>query len=248
MTERICVLCAYYHPRADTHAPDRGQSCIEGRRRLEHELLTVRAGYLRLLEQHTTEVGAKDTPSQQMPAATVPSPSKQPMVTGTKERRILLTDASDLTAPAQIGSVADPHLDQVGCISIATVLNEWIGAWHLRYFANQRHPGRGALSLIDWLIGVRLDLVCDADPAIADFADELHDLRGKMRHALGESQKRPQPMWGVACPRCKLTSQLMLDPEDPRRYRECGNCGQLLTEEEYHYHLRKLVDEYRARP
>jgi Zn ribbon nucleic-acid-binding protein len=248
LNDRICVLCAYYHPRADPHAPDRGQTCIEGRRRLEHELLTVRAGYLRLLEQHTCEVGAKDAPSQQLPAATVPSPGKQPMVSGTKERRILLTDASDLTAAAQVGSVADPFRDQVGYLSIATVLNEWIRAWRERYFANQRRPGLTAVALIDWLIGVRLDLVCDADTAIADFADELHDLRAKMRHALGESKKRPQPMWGVICPRCKLISQLMLDPEDPRKYRECDNCGKLLTEDEYHDHLRKLVEKYRARP
>lgn len=248
MSDRICVLCAYYHPRADPHFPDRGQTCAAGRRRLEHDLIAVRAGYLRLLELGDDGLpGAKDAASRKLPAATVPTPSNQPAVTGTRDRRIPLTDVTDLLAAAQTGSVTDPYRDQVGRHSIATVLNEWVLAWHERYFANQRRPVPAAPALIDWLAGVRLELVCDADPAITDFAAELAELRGVIRHHLGETRKKLQPMWGVACPRCELMSQLMLDPEDPDRYRECAHCGRLLTDDEYRTHLSKLVDRYRAR-
>lgn len=246
MNERICVLCAHYHPRADPHAPDRGQTCAGGRRRLEHEVMTLRLSYRRLTDLADREAGAKDGASQQLPAAPIPATSKQPNVSGSRERQILVGDIADLTAPAQTGSVSDPYGDQVGHHSVATVLNEWVATWHERYFSNQTRPAPTVEGLLGWLLGVRLELVCDADSAICDFAAEVSDLRGLIRYHLGESTPKKQPMWGVACPRCDMMSQLMLDPEEPDRYRECGNCGKLMTQDEYHAHLRKLVDRYRT--
>jgi hypothetical protein len=246
MSQPVCVLCAYYHPRAETHVPDRGQTCINGRRRLEHELMVLRSSYRRLLEMQTNDAGANDAASQSLPAAPVPAPSRQPSVSGSKERRIPLTDAADLTAQAQVGSVSDPFGDQVGHHSVATVLNEWVTAWHERFFGNQTRPAPTVEALLGWLIGVRMDLICDAEEAIVDFAAELHDVRAAIYGHLGENKRKPQPMWGVSCPRCELVSQLMLDPEDPDHYRECANCGKLMTQEEYHAHLIDLVEQYQA--
>lgn len=245
MSQPICVLCAHYHPRAETHAPDRGQTCAWGRRRLEHELMVLRSSYRRLLELQRPEVGANDTASQRLPAAPVPAPSKQPSVSGSKEKRIPLTDVADLTAPAHPGTVRDPYGDQVGYLSVATVLNEWVSAWHERFFAYQRRPAPTVEAMVAWLVGVRLDLVCDADGAIVDFATELRELRQVVKGQLGETRSRAQPMWGVPCPRCQMNSQLMLDPDDPDHYRECANCGKLMTQDEYHAHLRDLLDLYR---
>jgi Zn ribbon nucleic-acid-binding protein len=246
MNERICVLCTHYHPRADPHPPDRGQTCAAGRRRLEQEVMALRSAYRRLLELERVEPGANDAASRRLPAAPVPPPSNQPNVTGSKERRIPLTDVADLTAAAQLGGVTDPFGDQVGHHSVATVLNEWVRAWHERYFANQTRPAPEAGRLFGWLLGVRLELVCDADPAITDFAAEVGELRGLIRRHLGETTPKKQPMWGVPCPRCDLMSQLMLGPEDPDKYRECANCGKLMTQDEYLAHLRELVDQYRS--
>lgn len=248
MSQPFCVLCAHYHPRAELHAPDRGQTCIAGRRRLEWELMSLRSSYSRLLELQIDDTGARDAASQRLPAAPVPAPSRQPNVSGTRERKIPLNDLADLTAAARTGTVSDPYRDQTGRHSVATVINEWVAGWHERFFAYQRRPEPTVDAMLQWLIGVRLDLICDADPAVADFAEEVGDLRVAVRTYLGENEAKRVPMWGVACPGCQLTSQLMLDPDDPDHYRECDNCGKLMTREEYYQHLRYLVDRYRSEP
>jgi phage FluMu protein Com len=251
MSQPICVLCAFYHPRADTHLPDMTsmgkQTCDTGLRRLEHELVSVRAAFLRLQEATGFEPGANDRVSQQLPSAPVASPSRQPNVSGSKERRLPIDLArADLLAPATDGYVSDVYRDQAGHHSVAGVLNEWVAAWHDRWYYSEHYPRRDAVSLIDWISGIRLMVVADQDTAIADFAAELHELRNALRNALGDREKKRQPMWGVKCPRCKLVSQLMMDPEDPDHHRECANCGRLLTQPEYLAHLRDLVDEFRA--
>ncbi len=247
MSQPICVLCAHYHPRTETHAPDRGQTCATGRRRLEHDVMVLRSSYRRLVELQTADVtGAKDAASRKLPAAPVPAPSKQPMVSGSKARTIPLTDVADLTAGAHPGGVHDPHHDQVGHHSVATLLNEWVDRWHEHFFSYQRRPEPTLEAMTGWLLGVRLELVADADAAIADFAQEIRDMQAVIRFHLGESPRRRAPMWGVPCPRCRLMSQLMLDPEDPDRRRECASCGKLMAESEYHAYLRNLTDQYRA--
>lgn len=257
----VCVLCAFYYPRAEPHPPDRGQTCLQGRYRIERDIAVLASSYRRLLEQYHLgpEVlepkagerhrrgltGDGDESNRRLPAANLPGASKQPRVSGSRERRIPLTDVADLTGPARTGVVRDPNGDQVGLHSVATVLHEWVGGWHERFFSSQRRPRPTVEAMVRWLIGPRLDLVCDADGGIVEFAAELRGLRARIRMFLDEGRLKPQPMLGVPCPRCKVASQLMLDPEDPDRYRECAGCGQLMTQTEYHAHLRDLVDDYR---
>ena len=52
-------------------------------------------------------------------------------------------------------------------------------------------------------------------------------------------------MWGVPCRRCNAVSTLVLDPDDPDRYRECtaSGCGLLMTEDEYKAWLVDIVEE-----
>lgn len=243
MSQPFCVLCAFYHPRAEPHLPDMTsigrQTCPAGMRRLEHELLSVRAAFLRLAE----EAASPDLPSA------AAGQNRGPSVSGSRERRLPIdVTRVDLLAPATPDYVRDHLGDQVGRISVADVLNEWVAAWHDRFCHSERYPRTDAVSLIDWIAGVRLVVVAGQDPAIADFAAELRGIRSALRHALGEVEPARVVMWGVTCPRdsCQMVSQLSVDPDDPDGKRECGNCGLLLTRGEYLDHVRSVVDEYRS--
>lgn len=250
MSQPTCILCAYYHPQADPHVPEPGwQICLSAQRRLEHELLGIRASYRRLGDEVGAEPAARDAISQILPSSPTPSPSNQPRVTGSRERQLPISaERIDLLLPVVPGYVRDLRHDQVGHHSVATVINEWVAEWHDRWYYHERYPPTTASGLIDWILAPpRLQRVCQAAEALADLADELRSLRSRLRYALGEAEKKPVIMWGVSCPRCQLVSQLQLDQEDPDHYRECGNCGLLLSREEYLQHLRDLVDAHRSR-
>jgi Zn ribbon nucleic-acid-binding protein len=251
MSQPTCVLCAHYHPRADPHPVDGPgrQSCEAGRRRLERELFSLKSAFRRLGEEISAEVGARDAVSRLLPAAPTPSPSTQPSVSGSKERQLPIdVNRVDLLLPATAGQVDDPYHDQAGHYSVATVLNAWVRIWYQRWFTAERYPRTDAISLIDWLLGVRLIRILDAEQSIADFAQAVQELRGLLRWALRDSKPKRAQMWGVPCPRCQLTSQLSMDPEDPDHYRECDNCGIMLSSAEYLQHLRDQVDKHRHAP
>lgn len=249
MSQPTCVLCAYYHPRAEPH-PTGGisrQSCDAGLRRLEHELLSIKASFKRLAEEVAAEPGAQDLISQLLPSAPTASPSNQPRVSGTKERQLPVdVNRVDLLLPVRPGYVRDPLRDQAGHTPAAAILNEWVAEWHDRFYYAQQYPRTDVPHLIDWMLGVRLMHIVDREEAIRDFAEEMQDLRSVLRSALHDAAPRRARMWGVKCPRCRLVSQLSMDPEDPDRYRECDSCGVMLTDTEYLKHLRALVDEYQS--
>lgn len=247
MSQPTCILCAFYRPRPDPRPPEpEWLTCLPCHRRLEHELLSIRAAYARLDEQVTAEIGARDAVSRALPGAPTPSPSNQPQVSGSRERRLPINvERVDLLLPVVPGYVRDPYRDQTGHPSAAAVLNEWVAEWHDRFCPYEQYPIADAPHLIDWILTPRLRLACRHEEALADFADELRGLRARLHAALGETRKKPVTMWGIACPRCNLVSQLMLDLEDPDHYRECANCGMLLSRDEYLQHLRKIVDQHR---
>lgn len=258
MGQPTCVLCAHYRPQAETHPPDRAQTCPSGRRRIEAELLALRSGYRRLLEPEyeeqelpaarrlrVGEAGRRDAVNTLLPGAAVSARSNQSQVTGTRDRRLPVPSHADLTAPAQRGSVTDTYLDQTGRHSVASVLLEWISYWCERFLPSIRPPKPSVEQMIDWIVGVRLEQVADQDPHIVDFAQELQELLLAVRGELGDLDPRKQPMWGIPCPRCALVSQLLLDPDDPDEYRECANCNLLMTRGEYRDYLRALVEKER---
>jgi hypothetical protein len=260
MSVSFCVLCAFYYPDAERHLPDRTQTCETGRRKLERDRLTVRSMYLRLAEPEPTVWATRwvdrdgrlslvqDEVADALPAAPVPARSRAPQVTGSRERQLPIdVDQVDLTAGAQVGTVSDPHGDQTGYLSVATVLYDWVTGWREQYFPTETPPVADAVVLLDWLGGVRLEILCETDPEVAEFAEQLAGLRRALRNTLHETPPRPAVMWGVPCKRCRKVSTLTLDPDDPDRYRECGipGCGLLLTEAEYREHLVAEVERQR---
>lgn len=257
MVETYCVLCAVYHPESDRHFPDRTQTCESGRRRLERDRLAVRSMYLRLMEEEQILADERtrgddgppcDPISAALPMAVTPGLSRKPSVSGSRERQLPINvNVVDLTAPAQIGDVVDTYGDQVGLLSVASTLWPWVDVWRQHLYHSPVAPSRDPLALLDW-IGARLEALCEQEPAIGDFAEELTGLRGALRHALGEATPAPVVMWGVPCRRCDRVSTLVLDPEDPDSYRECtaAGCGVLMTEREYKDWLVEYVERLRA--
>jgi len=250
MSQPTCILCAFYYPQTKPHLPDMSQpgrqTCDAGLRRLEHELLNIRSSFARLGEQEQTEAGANDPVSRRLPVAPVAPVTSQPHVSGSPEPRLPINiNRADLLLPVVPGYVTDPYGDQRGLIPVAAILNEWVAEWHDRWFSCETYPQTDAITLINWILGVRLMYAVHHEPAIAEFAEEMRTIRGTLRAVLGESAPRPVIMWGIACPSCKLISQLKLDPDNPDHRRECGNCGLLLSREEYLQHLRDLVDAHR---
>lgn len=254
MSKPTCVLCKVYRPHLEGHYPDRAQTCDYGRRRLERDRMDVLSMFHRLSEQETELIGTRDTEagtpkdpiSALMPMANTPGRSRKPSVSGSKDRQLpinvqvvdLLRDAS-WHAPA-VGE------DQVGILSVATQLYGWANYWRLSLEHSVTPLPYSTPKLMQW-IGYRLTKLADEDPEIWRFAEVLIGLKGQLRSALGESTPKPEVMWGVRCRRCDAVSTLVLDPDDPDRYRECSNegCGLLMTEDEYKAWLVEIVEELR---
>lgn len=122
--------------------------------------------------------------------------------------------------------------DQVGRISVATVLWLWCGDIRAALWRDSPLPADDVASMVRWLRD-RLPGIVDGFGAVADFAGEVRVLAGGLRAALGESQPRPQPMLGVPCERCDARSQIVALPDG---YRECAGelgCGKLYSPREW---------------
>jgi hypothetical protein len=254
MSQTTCVLCRVYRPKLEAHYPDRAQTCDYGRRRLERDRMDVLTMYRRLAEQDEELVGTRDTAdglpkdpiAALMPMANTPGRSKKPSVSGSKERQLPINvEVVDLLRDA---SWREPsvHEDQVGTLSIATVLHGWANYWRLSVEGSVSPLPLRVPDLMKW-IGYRLARFADEDPEIWRFAETLIGLKGQLRSALGEQTPKPEVMWGVRCRRCDTVSTLVLDPDDPDRYRECSNeqCGLLMTEDEYKAWLIEIVETMR---
>jgi hypothetical protein len=155
-------------------------------------------------------------------------------------------DRPDLTLPHQRPEDAAGHL------SIATTLYGWVRDWRDTLWPDQHLPEPTVGELVAWLRvgadddhpGTRIDEACDRHPAIADMAQELHDLRLALRRRLGETNPQPEPIIGVACRRCDMRA-LVRKPWDTYRA-ECGHCGLLYTESEWDRWVRLSAAAVRA--
>lgn len=216
--------------------------------------MDVLSMFRRLAEQEQELIGTrstdeglpKDPIAALMPMANTPGRSKKPSVSGSKERQLPINvEVVDLLRDA---SWHEPsvHEDQVGTLSVATVLHGWANYWRLSLEHAVTPLPMRVPELMKW-IGYRLAVFADKDPEIWRFAEVLVSLKGQLRSALGEQTPKPEVMWGVRCPRCDSVSTLVLDPDDPDRYRECSNreCKQLMTEAEYKAWLIEIVETMR---
>lgn len=254
MSQTTCVLCRVYRPNLESHYPDRKQTCDYGRRRLERDRMDVLSMYRRLAEQEDELVGTrstaaglpKDPIAALMPMANTPGRSKKPSVSGSKDRQLPINvEVVDLLRDASWRSAPEGE-DQVGSLSVATILYGWANYWRTSLERSVSALPYGTPDLMKW-IGYRLTVFADQDPEIWRFAEVLIGLKGKLRSALGEAIPKPVVMWGVQCRRCNAVSTLVLDPDDPDRYRECTNsgCGLLMTETEYQDWLIEVVESLR---
>jgi hypothetical protein len=173
------------------------------------------------------------------------SRSKQPSVSGSRERPIPINAAVlDLKSPARVVNTDWPE-DQLGHLSAATVLDWWIRTVRADLYPDHHLPPATVADMVAWLradVGderTRVDDICDYLPSVDAFAAELKHLRGALRAANGETEPKPERCEGVACPRCDM--QML--------YRQPGgdvhcvgpDCQAVLREDEYHDWVKTLA-------
>jgi hypothetical protein len=178
-----------------------------------------------------------DPAAHALPPGPIPGKQSSPRVSGSMERGV--PDRLDLTAPAYRDreGTTDGHADQLGGPSVAAVLDSWVRWWIQDRGRGERVPGESVTELVGWL-DVRLDDACDSFDAISDFADELREVWISLHRANGLTEPRPEPCLGVPCRSCDQKALLRV-PGSP--YIECGGCGGLYTEDEYHTWVRLVA-------
>jgi hypothetical protein len=150
----------------------------------------------------------------------------------------------DLLGPADIRTVHDVHGDQIGYVSVRSVLGSWAREWaELR---RESEPAPIVAAQCRWL-GDRIEWACDEHPAVDEFAREFHDVVLALRRANGLTEQQPEPCVGVPCRsvECDLKTLYRI-PGSP--YIECASCGLLLSEDEYAAWLRLLTASGKVRP
>jgi hypothetical protein len=126
-----------------------------------------------------------------------------------------------------------PAADQVGQVSVASVLNAWV-----RDFAETRRevgPEPMVPLLCKWLAD-RLDWAFEHHGAVDEFAGEVGDVWHALRSAAGLPHPQPELCVGIPCRHCDLR---LLYRVPGSEYVECdpegkyGGCQDLMTEDEY---------------
>ena len=108
-------------------------------------------------------------------------------VSGTSTPRIpIAVDIIDLAAPASTGEASEAARqwpqDQIGHISVASVLDSWVRDW--ADIRGEHLPAPTVPWLAQWLTH-RLGWACDEHPAVKEFADEIRDLEKTLRRITG---------------------------------------------------------------
>jgi hypothetical protein len=136
-----------------------------------------------------------------------------------------------------------PAADQVGQVSVASVLNAWV-----RDFAERRREV-GAEPVVPllcrWLFD-RLDWAFTEHDAVDEFAGEVDDVWHGLRSAAGLPRPQPELCAGVPCRsvECDLKTLYRVPGSD---YIECASCGNLLTEDEYRAWVALSAAPYKTR-
>lgn len=252
-----CIVCPVVRPDAEPRQPHNPPVCDGDRNLLDRWLTEIanlvaqlanpapiesdRRRYERWGRDNTTgrDVSLGDTWADPLAAVggvgPINSPSKQPSVSGSRERSIPIpVDAVDLTGvarePNPTAAGRQHPDDQIGHLPAATTLDSWVRDWRASLWPDHHLPVATVDELVSWLRN-RLWGACDQHPAIDEFATEIRALRGVLRRAAGETEPRPEPCDGVACARCDLRA-LTYNPADTYRA-ECSNCGTLYSQAEY---------------
>lgn len=209
----------------------------------EHRCVTcaqLRAGEPRIYERANVCEGCRSRLAQLLreimgmhallPAMLQPGQSQGQRVSGSRTPPLpLRVDPLDLTLPPRSAPVRDVLGDQVGHLSVATVLDQWVRDWKETLAVGDQWPGIRVVELTMYL-RTRLPWACDGHPAIDEFAAEIRTLHRTLRVVTGLQEIRPEHL-DVPCRRCDLLDLHRLPGEDRV---ECLSCGDLLTEEEFH--------------
>jgi hypothetical protein len=169
------------------------------------------------------------------PAGPIAGRSSAPRVSGSRDRGA--PARLDLLGPADLRTVHDEHGDQVGHVSVASVLGSWAREW--AEIRDELGPDPTVQALCRWMRD-RIGWACDKHPAVDEFARELHDVHLTLRRANGLTEQQPEPCVGVPCRAvdCDLKTLYRIPGSI---YIECASCGLLLTEDEYAAWLRLLT-------
>ncbi len=188
--------------------------------------------------------------------APINSRTKAPSVSGSRERPIPIgVTALDLQAEARVPNTppwaqANEKLhrqwaaDQIGHLSAATVLDQWV-----RDIRDVLHPGHHLPpatvdELVAWLRS-RLETICDQHPAVDEFAEDIRCLRSALRSAAKVTDPQPEHCDGVACRRCDLMTLY----REPGGDVTCVNpdCQAVLREEEFQDWVKTLANEQKIK-
>lgn len=190
--------------------------------------------------------------------APINSRSKQPNVSGSRERPIpIAVTALDLRAGARIpGITASPHVrtdekrlaewlgDQIGHLSTSTVLDQWVRDIRDTLYPGHHLPPATVDELVMWLRH-RVEDVCDRHPAITDFAEEIRNLRSTLRSVAGETEPPPERCEGIPCKRCDMTMMF----RRPGGSVDCmyPDCSAVYTDDDYLDWVKTLAAEQRIK-
>jgi DNA-directed RNA polymerase subunit RPC12/RpoP len=183
----------------------------------------------RRLDRQLVDIGRW---SALLPLAMRPgSGSGELRVSGSREAPLpLRVDPLDLGMPARQGAVRDKFGDQTGLQSAATILDSWVRDWREVRSVNERMPAPTAPHLAAWL-RTRLPWALTDHEALDEFSGEISGLWGAMRTAIGDSPVTPERIHDVPCKRCDADA--LFRTTDGTGDIECGDCGRLLTADEF---------------
>jgi hypothetical protein len=155
-----CVTCPVLAPSIAPRIPSWPATCDSCRQRLRRDLSGLPDAVASLPREPGTGHG--------------------PRVSGTPEPRLpVRLLVVDLTLPANHGSLRPwshrfDDEDQVGPLSVATVLDAWVRDWVETREQREHLPPANVVNLVEWLFD-RLDWACDEHPAVDEFASDLRD-------------------------------------------------------------------------
>lgn len=216
-TDRRCVLCPATDAEGNPREPNwtaAGLQVCEGQ-------------YTRL------ERGLEVIPGQwSMLSAAPGSGTGQARVSGTGEQPLgVRIPVLDLIGPANPGAVRDAFGDQVGLVSVATVLDSWASDWADLRGRGESRPLPTVARLAEWLTD-RLPWAAAHHPALADFAADVHRTVWALRAANGDLPAPDDHKDGIECAKCDRMA--LYDVAD---FIECApdqnGCGKLYKPSEY---------------
>lgn len=224
--EHRCVTCAQLR-QGEPRIYDRANVCEPCRSRLRT--------LIREIDEHYDG----------LPAQLARSGGVGQRVSGSREAPLpLRVDPLDLMLPARVPNPTDQArkwpTDQLGRLSVASVLYSWTQDWRDVRDRGELGPFPAVTLMVSWLLD-RLEWACDEHPAIDDFAAEIRDLASVLRRTVGAGEDRPERL-DVPCRRCDLLDLHRLPGEDRV---ECGSCGCLMTETEFNTWTRLLAAHMR---